>query len=126
LFIALPYFVNGHGRITFTALSARVRHQPSPARSPRVLFGGDGDGFSIGGNHLDHGARKNINMTYFIMDNFVWADEEQTSPTSPDRFQSKTDPTGAIDTPVNPMKKLLRPGHLHRAHARPQVPHMIQ
>ena len=57
------------------------------------LFGGDGDGFSIGGNHLDHGARKNINMTYFIMDNFVYGlTKKQTSPTSPIGFKSKTDP----------------------------------
>src|SRR6266487_3894504 len=75
------------------------------------LFGGDGDGFSIGGNHLDHGARKNINMTYFIMDNFVYGlTKKQTSPTSPIGFKSKTDPTGAIDQPVNPMKKLISAG----------------
>ena len=36
------------------------------------VFGGDGDGFSIGGNHLDHAGRKNIRLTYVIMDNFVY------------------------------------------------------
>ena len=60
----------------------------------------DGDGFSIGGNHLNHGARKNINMVYFIMDNFVYGlTKKQTSPTSPIGYKSKTDPTGAIDHP---------------------------
>src|SRR5213083_1302139 len=89
---------------------------------------GDGDGFSIGGNHLDHGARKNINMTYFIMDNFVYGlTKKQTSPTSPIGFKSKTDPTGAIDQPVNPMKKLISAGAtlIARTHAT-QVKHMME
>ena len=92
------------------------------------MFGGDGDGFSIGGNHLNHGARKNINMVYFIMDNFVYGlTKKQTSPTSPIGFKSKTDPTGAIDMPVNPMKKLISAGatFVARTHAT-QVNHMIQ
>ena len=92
------------------------------------LFGGDGDAFSIGGNHLEHGARKNINLTYVIMDNFVYGlTKKQTSPTSPLGFKSKTDPTGAIDQPVNPIKKLLAAGatFIARTHSA-QINHMIQ
>ena len=92
------------------------------------VFGGDGDGFSIGGNHLDHGARKNINITYVIMDNFVYGlTKKQTSPTSPLGFKSKTDPTGSFDRPVNPMKKLLASGatFVARSHAA-QVNHMVE
>src|SRR4029078_8481480 len=84
------------------------------------LCGGDGDGFSIGGNHPDHGARKNINMTYFIMDNFVYClTKKQTSPTAPIGIKSNTDTTGAIDQPVNPMKKLIAGGatFIARPHA---------
>ena len=59
------------------------------------VFGGDGDAFSIGGNHFNHTARKNIKMTYVIMDNFVYGlTKKQTSPTSPIGFKSKTDPDG--------------------------------
>jgi len=79
-------------------------------------------------NHLDHGARKNINMTYFIMDNFVYGlTKKQTSPTSPIGFKSKTDPQGAIDQPVNPMKKLIAGGatFIARTHAT-QVKHMME
>src|SRR5205823_7252450 len=92
------------------------------------LFGGDGDGFSIGGNHLNHGARKNINMVYFIMDNFVYGlTKKQTSPTSPIGLKSKTDPTGAIDMPVNPMKQLISAGatFIARTHATNNT-HMTQ
>ena len=125
-----PYFVNGHGAHYIHGRAVPLASGISLARPDLhvFLFGGDGDGFSIGGNHLDHGARKNINMTYFIMDNFVYGlTKKQTSPTSPIGFKSKTDPTGAIDMPVNPMKKLISAGatFIARTHAA-QVPHMIQ
>jgi 2-oxoglutarate ferredoxin oxidoreductase subunit beta len=90
------------------------------------VFGGDGDGFSIGGNHLNHAARKNIKLTYVIMDNFVYGlTKKQTSPTSPIGFKSKTDPTGSIDRPINPMRQLLASGatFIARTHAA-QVKHM--
>jgi len=67
-------------------------------------------------------------MTYFIMDNFVYGlTKKQTSPTSPIGFKSKTDPTGAIDQPVNPMKKLISAGatFIARTHAT-QVKHMME
>ncbi len=105
-----PYFVNGHGAHFIHGRAVPLASGISLARPDLhvFLFGGDGDGFSIGGNHLNHGARKNINMTYFIMDNFVYGlTKKQTSPTSPIGFKSKTDPTGAIDQPVNPMKQLI-------------------
>jgi 2-oxoglutarate ferredoxin oxidoreductase subunit beta len=124
-----PYFVNGHGAHFIHGRAVPLASGISLARPDLhvFLFGGDGDGFSIGGNHLDHGARKNINMTYFIMDNFVYGlTKKQTSPTSPIGFKSKTDPTGAIDQPVNPMKKLIAGGatFIARTHAT-QVKHMM-
>jgi 2-oxoglutarate ferredoxin oxidoreductase subunit beta len=91
-------------------------------------FGGDGDGFSIGGNHLVHTARKNPRMTYVIMDNSVYGlTKKQTSPTSPLGFKSKTDPTGAIDQPINPMGTLVNSGasFIARSHAT-QINHMAQ
>ena len=62
------------------------------------------------------------------MDNFVYGlTKKQTSPTSPLGYKSKTDPTGAIDQPVNPIKKLLAAGatFIARTHAT-QINHMIQ
>ena len=106
-----PYFVNGHGAHYIHGRAVPLASGISLARPDLhvFLFGGDGDGFSIGGNHLDHGARKNINMTYFIMDNFVYGlTKKQTSPTSPIGFKSKTDPTGAIE--LTREKTQRRPG----------------
>ena len=125
-----PYFVNTHGAHFIHGRSVPLASAISLARPDLhvFLFGGDGDGLSIGGNHLDHGARKNVNLTYVIMDNFVYGlTKKQTSPTSPIGFKSKTDPTGVIDHPVNPIKKLIAAGatFVARTHAA-QVNHMIQ
>ena len=125
-----PYFVNSHGAHFIHGRAVPLASGVSLARPDLhvFLFGGDGDGFSIGGNHLDHGARKNIRLTYVIMDNFVYGlTKKQTSPTSPIGYKSKTDPTGAIDQPVNPIKKLLAAGatFIARTHAT-QINHMIQ
>ena len=124
-----PYFVNSHGAHFIHGRAVPLASAISLARPDLhvFLFGGDGDGFSIGGNHLDHGARKNIRLTYVIMDNFVYGlTKKQTSPTSPIGYRSKTDPTGAIDHPVNPIKKLIAAGatFVARTHAA-QVNHMI-
>jgi 2-oxoglutarate ferredoxin oxidoreductase subunit beta len=125
-----PYFVNTHGGHFIHGRAVPLASGVSLSRPDLhvFLFGGDGDAFSIGGNHLEHGARKNINLTYVIMDNFVYGlTKKQTSPTSPLGFKSKTDPTGAIDQPVNPIKKLLTAGatFIARTHAT-QINHMIQ
>ena len=93
-----------------------------------LIKGQAGDGFSIGGNHLVHTARKNVNLTYVIMDNSVYGlTKKQTSPTSPIGFKTKTDPTGAIDQPINPMRTLLNTGatFVARSHAT-QVNHMVE
>ena len=125
-----PYFVNTHGGHFIHGRAVPLASGVSLSRPDLhvFLFGGDGDAFSIGGNHLEHGARKNINLTYVIMDNFVYGlTKKQTSPTSPIGFKSKTDPTGAIDQPINPMRTLVNSGasFVARSHAT-QVNHMIE
>ncbi len=125
-----PYFVNTHGGHYIHGRAVPFATGVSLGRSDLhiFVFGGDGDGFSMGGNHLDHAARKNINMTYIIMDNFVYGlTKKQTSPTSPLGFKSTTDPFGSFDAPINPMKKLVSSGatFIARSHAT-QVKHMME
>ena len=108
-----PYFVQAHGvhYIHGRALSFASGVSLSRPDLHVFVFGGDGDAFSIGGNHLLHTARKNIRMTYVIMDNWVYGlTKKQTSPTSPLGFKSKTDLWGAVDQPINPMKLLISSG----------------
>ncbi|MBI5770639.1 MAG: pyruvate ferredoxin oxidoreductase [Verrucomicrobia bacterium] len=123
-----PYFVNTHGGhfIHGRALPFAAGISLGNDDLHVFVFGGDGDGFSIGGNHLVHTARKNVRLTYVIMDNSVYGlTKKQTSPTSPVGFKSKTDPTGAIDQPINPMRTLVNSGatFVARSHAT-QVNHM--
>ncbi len=124
----IPYFVNSHGIhfIHGRALPLATGISLSRPDQHVFVFGGDGDGFSIGGNHLNHAARKNINLTYIIMDNFVYGlTKNQTSPTTPIGRRSKTDPAGSVDRPINPMMQLLGSGatFIARSHAT-HVKHM--
>lgn len=125
-----PYFVNTHGGHFIHGRSLPFASGVSLGREDLhvFVFGGDGDGFSIGGNHLDHAGRKNIRLTYVIMDNFVYGlTKKQTSPTSPVGFKSKTDPWGSFDRPTNPMRKILSSGatFVARTHAT-QIKHMME
>jgi 2-oxoglutarate ferredoxin oxidoreductase subunit beta len=108
-----PYFVQAHGvhYIHGRALPFASGISLSRPDLHVFVFGGDGDAFSIGGNHFTHTARKNINLTYVVMDNWVYGlTKKQTSPTSPIGFKSKTDVTGSLDQPINPMKQAIAAG----------------
>ncbi len=125
-----PYFVNAHGAhfIHGRALPFATGLSLSRPDLHPVVFAGDGDTFSVGGNHVDHTARKNIRMTFLVMDNFVYGlTKKQTSPTSPIGFKSKTDPTGSSDAPINPMKKLIAAGATFIARTHAGVPdHLVE
>jgi 2-oxoglutarate ferredoxin oxidoreductase subunit beta len=108
-----PYFVQAHGvhYIHGRALPFASGISLSRPDLHVFVFGGDGDAFSIGGNHFNHTARKNIKLTYVVMDNWVYGlTKKQTSPTSPLGFKSKTDTWGAVDYPINPMKQAIAAG----------------
>jgi 2-oxoglutarate ferredoxin oxidoreductase subunit beta len=108
-----PYFVQAHGAHFIHGRALPFASGISLSRPDLHVFafGGDGDAFSIGGNHFNHTARKNVKMTYVVMDNFVYGlTKKQTSPTSPLGFKSKTDIWGAVDQPINPMKQAICAG----------------
>ena len=108
-----PYFVQAHGAHFIHGRALPFASGVSISRPDLhvFVFGGDGDAFSIGGNHFTHTARKNVKMTYVVMDNFVYGlTKKQTSPTSPIGFKSKTDIWGSTDRPVNPLKQAISAG----------------
>ncbi len=125
-----PYFVQAHGVHYIHGRALPFAGGVSMTRPDLhvFVFGGDGDAFSIGGNHVNHTARKNIKMTYVIMDNWVYGlTKKQTSPTSPIGFKSKTDAGGAMDQPINPMKQLISAGASFVARASAaNIPHLLQ
>ena len=108
-----PYFVQAHGAHFIHGRALPFASGVSLSRPDLHVFAfsGDGDAFSIGGNHFNHTARKNIKMTLVVMDNWVYGlTKKQTSPTSPLGFKSKTDQWGAVDQPINPMKQAISAG----------------
>ncbi len=108
-----PYFVQAHGAhfIHGRALPFATGISLTRPDLHVFVFSGDGDAFSIGGNHFTHTARKNVKMTLVVMDNEVYGlTKKQTSPTSRLGYKSKTDPWGAVDQPINPLKQALAAG----------------
>ena len=76
-----------------------------------IAAGGDGDGYSIGGNHFMHTARENHDMTYIVFNNEIFGlTKGQTSPTSPKGHTSKTQPYGSAKDPVRPLSLALTSG----------------
>ena len=76
-----------------------------------LVAGGDGDGFSIGGGHVPHAVRRNIDLTYIVMDNQIYGlTKGQLSPTSPRGLQTVTSGYGSLEQPVNPLLYVLAYG----------------
>jgi 2-oxoglutarate ferredoxin oxidoreductase subunit beta len=67
-----------------------------------VCVAGDGDSLAIGGNHTIHGCRRNIDLTFIIINNFIYGlTNSQTSPTTPQGFWTVTQKVGNIDPTFN-------------------------
>ncbi|MDI3256436.1 MAG: 2-oxoacid:ferredoxin oxidoreductase subunit beta [Kyrpidia sp.] len=76
-----------------------------------IASGGDGDGFGIGLGHFIHAVRRNLDITYIVMDNQIYGlTKGQTSPTSAHGFKAKTTPTGNIEHAVRPIQIALAAG----------------
>jgi 2-oxoglutarate ferredoxin oxidoreductase subunit beta len=73
-----------------------------------LVAGGDGDGFSIGGGHIAHAIRRNLDLTYIVMDNQIYGlTKGQLSPTSTKGLKTVSSPYGSIEEPVNPLMYVL-------------------
>ena len=69
-----------------------------------LVASGDGDGFSIGGGHVAHVIRRNIDLTYIVMDNQIYGlTKGQLSPTSKRGRKTVTSSFGSLEDPVNPL-----------------------
>lgn len=97
-----------HGRSTALATGLKVARPDLTV----IVAGGDGDGFSIGGNHFLHACRRNTDLTYIVMDNRVYGmTKGQPSPTTePDWDNSALAPGGTGLRPFNPLVIALASG----------------
>ncbi|MBE3570119.1 MAG: 2-oxoacid:ferredoxin oxidoreductase subunit beta [Bacillales bacterium] len=76
-----------------------------------IAAGGDGDGFAIGLAHTIHALRRNIDITYIVMDNQIYGlTKGQTSPRSSAGFVTKSTPDGSIEPALSPMELALTSG----------------
>jgi 2-oxoglutarate ferredoxin oxidoreductase subunit beta len=76
-----------------------------------LVAGGDGDGFSIGGGHIPHAVRRNLDLTYLVMDNHIYGlTKGQLSPTSARGTKTPSSVYGSLDEPVNPLLYVLAYG----------------
>jgi 2-oxoglutarate ferredoxin oxidoreductase subunit beta len=109
----LPYFVKSYKMHTLHGRAGAVATGTQLARPDLaiVVSGGDGDGFSIGGGHMPHLARKNVNLTYVLMDNHVYGLTKcQASPTSRREMKTATTPYGGVEEPLDPVLYMLTYG----------------
>jgi len=96
-----------HGRPLPVALGLKLAN---PSLNV-VVISGDGDLLSIGGTHFIHTARRNLDLTVIMFDNFVYGlTKGQVSPTSPHNLVTSTTPKGNFDEPVNPISLALISG----------------
>jgi 2-oxoglutarate ferredoxin oxidoreductase subunit beta len=105
-----PYYMNTygvhgiHGRAPAIATGVAVAR---PDLDVWVITG-DGDGLSIGGNHLIHALRRNVNLTILMFNNRIYGlTKGQYSPTSELGKVTKSTPAGSIDPPFNPLAVAL-------------------
>jgi len=97
-----------HGRALAVAAGVKLARPDLTV----LAAGGDGDGLSIGGNHFLHACRRNVDITYLLMDNQVYGmTKGQASPTTaPDWCGSKLTPHGTGVSPVAPLHLALAAG----------------
>ena len=96
-----------HGRVLPIAQGVKMANRDLTV----IASGGDGDGFAIGMGHTVHSIRRNINITYIVMDNQIYGlTKGQTSPRSEVGFKTKSTPEGSIEQAISPMKLALTVG----------------
>lgn len=96
-----------HGRALAAATGLKVARPDLCV----IAAGGDGDGYSIGGNHFLHACRRNVDMTYIVMDNRVYGmTKGQPSPTTEPDWDSKLSPHGTGLREFHPLVIALASG----------------
>jgi 2-oxoglutarate ferredoxin oxidoreductase subunit beta len=108
-----PYYMNTYG---FHTIHGRAPAIASGLKITRPeldiwVITGDGDGLSIGGNHMIHALRRNMDLKIILFNNQIYGlTKGQYSPTSTPGTRAPSTPTGSIDHPLNPISLALGTG----------------
>ncbi|MGJ3507698.1 2-oxoacid:ferredoxin oxidoreductase subunit beta [Enemella sp. A6] len=105
-----PYYVDSYGMHSIHGRAPAIATGVATAREDLAVFvvTGDGDALSIGGNHLMHALRRNVNITILLFNNRIYGlTKGQYSPTSEFGKVTKSTPMGSVDAPLNPVSMAL-------------------
>jgi 2-oxoglutarate/2-oxoacid ferredoxin oxidoreductase subunit beta len=105
-----PYYLNTYGMHSIHGRAPAIATGLATSRPDLSVWviGGDGDFMSIGGNHLIHALRRNVNLKLLLFNNRVYGlTKGQYSPTSEVGKITKSTPLGSVDTPFNPVSLAL-------------------
>ena len=105
-----PYYVDSYGMHSIHGRATAIATGVATAREDVAVFviTGDGDALSIGGNHLIHVLRRNVNLTILLFNNRIYGlTKGQYSPTSERGKITKSTPMGSLDNPFNPVSLAL-------------------
>src|SRR5207237_396822 len=109
----LPGFFNSYGMHTLHGRSIPVASGVKLGNHDLtvIMTGGDGDGYGIGVGHFIHAMRRNLDVTYIVMDNQIYGlTTGQASPTTERLVKTKSTPTGNLESPLNPIALALAGG----------------
>jgi len=105
-----PYYLNTYGIHSIHGRAPAIATGLATSRPDLSVWviGGDGDFMSIGGNHLIHALRRNVNLKLLMFNNRIYGlTKGQYSPTSEVGKITKSTPAGSVDTPFNPVSLAL-------------------
>ena len=105
-----PYYLDTYGMHSIHGRAPSIATGIATAREDLSVWvvTGDGDALSIGGNHLIHALRRNVNMTILLFNNRIYGlTKGQYSPTSETGKVTKSTPMGSLDHPFNPVSLAL-------------------
>ena len=105
-----PYYLDTYGMHSIHGRAPSIATGIATAREDLSVWvvTGDGDALSIGGNHLIHALRRNVNMTILLFNNRIYGlTKGQYSPTSEVGKVTKSTPVGSVDNPFNPVSLAL-------------------
>jgi 2-oxoglutarate ferredoxin oxidoreductase subunit beta len=106
----LPYYVDSYGMHSIHGRAPAIATGLAATRPDLSVWviTGDGDALSIGGNHLIHALRRNVNIKILLFNNRIYGlTKGQYSPTSEQGKVTKSTPFGSLDTPFNPVSLAL-------------------
>src|SRR4029078_3452590 len=126
----LPGYISTYGMHTLHGreLSVATGAQMANHELKIIVTGGDGDRYGLRGHHFIHTMRRNVDLTYIVMNNQIYGlTTGQLSPTSTKGMTTKSTPFGSLENPINPIPLAIAAGATYVARGYTgQVKHLVE